>query len=140
MDVQECRVNHKDSRLSLGHTVRQGLVEQLPHLQALGVKRPKDLSDLLVEDFEEVFIAVLHHHEPSFCFFNVDVWDLGLFQKRDLRSRSIAERWACHECRFGSCSELYPTIQLREESWLGPARSGQVTLAVCDIRLHTWAC
>ena len=111
-------MNHKDSRLSLGHTVRQGLVEQLPDLQTLGVKRAKDLSDLLVEDFEEVFIAVLHHHEPSFCFFNVDVWE-----------RSIAERWACHECRFGSCSELYPTIQLREETWLGPARSGQVTLA-----------
>ncbi len=75
VDVQECRVNHQDSRLSLGN-MRQGLVEQLPDLQALGVKRPKDLSDLLVEDFEEVFIAVLRfcttsRHTSS----NVDVWD-----------------------------------------------------------------
>ena len=75
MDVQECRVNDQDSRLSLGH-MRQGLVEQLPDLQALGVKRPKDLSDLLVEDFEEVFIAVLRFCTMSLhASSNVDVWD-----------------------------------------------------------------
>lgn len=61
-------MKHKDSRLSLGHTVRQGLVEQLPDLQALGVKRPKDLSDLLVEDFEEVFIAVCTIMSLHFVF------------------------------------------------------------------------